>query len=122
MAQNGSDAVEGVGEAASSYEVQHVHSVYEEIAAHFSSTRYKVCVSFSLFLFPYHLSLLFSHLAHILHLYSVIIVVWNYSDCTDTRFVVCIALANSRAVSQGTAGWGDWRRCRVWQWEVSGCK
>ena len=27
------------------YEVQHVHSVYEEIASHFSSTRYKVCVS-----------------------------------------------------------------------------
>jgi tRNA (uracil-5-)-methyltransferase TRM9 len=27
------------------YEEQHVHSVYEEIAPHFSSTRYKVCVS-----------------------------------------------------------------------------
>lgn len=26
------------------YEAQHVHSVYEEIASHFSSTRYKVCV------------------------------------------------------------------------------
>lgn len=26
------------------YEEQHVHSVYEEIAPHFSSTRYKVCV------------------------------------------------------------------------------
>jgi tRNA (uracil-5-)-methyltransferase TRM9 len=25
------------------YEAQHVHSVYEEIASHFSSTRYKVC-------------------------------------------------------------------------------
>lgn len=28
-----------------SYEAKHVHSVYEEIASHFSSTRYKVCVS-----------------------------------------------------------------------------
>jgi len=27
------------------YEAQHVHSVYEEIAGHFSSTRYKVCVT-----------------------------------------------------------------------------
>jgi hypothetical protein len=27
------------------YEAQHVHSVYEEIASHFSSTRYKVCVA-----------------------------------------------------------------------------
>lgn len=27
------------------YEAQHVHSVYEEIASHFSSTRYKVCVT-----------------------------------------------------------------------------
>jgi tRNA (uracil-5-)-methyltransferase TRM9 len=26
------------------YEAEHVHSVYEEIASHFSSTRYKVCV------------------------------------------------------------------------------
>ena len=26
------------------YEEQHVHSVYEQIASHFSSTRYKVCV------------------------------------------------------------------------------
>jgi tRNA (uracil-5-)-methyltransferase TRM9 len=28
-----------------SYEAQHVHSVYEEIASHFSSTRYKVFVT-----------------------------------------------------------------------------
>ena len=28
-----------------SYEAEHVHSVYEEIASHFSSTRYKVCVA-----------------------------------------------------------------------------
>jgi hypothetical protein len=27
------------------YEAEHVHSVYEEIASHFSSTRYKVCVA-----------------------------------------------------------------------------
>lgn len=27
------------------YEEQHVHSVYEQIASHFSSTRYKVCVA-----------------------------------------------------------------------------
>jgi tRNA (uracil-5-)-methyltransferase TRM9 len=26
------------------YEEQHVHTVYEQIASHFSSTRYKVCV------------------------------------------------------------------------------
>jgi hypothetical protein len=26
------------------YEEEHVHNVYEEIASHFSSTRYKVCV------------------------------------------------------------------------------
>jgi len=25
------------------YEEQHVHTVYEQIASHFSSTRYKVC-------------------------------------------------------------------------------
>ena len=28
-----------------SYEAEHVHEVYEEIASHFSSTRYKVCVT-----------------------------------------------------------------------------
>lgn len=27
------------------YEARHVHSVYEQIASHFSSTRYKVCVT-----------------------------------------------------------------------------
>jgi tRNA (uracil-5-)-methyltransferase TRM9 len=26
------------------YEEQHVHAVYEQIASHFSATRYKVCV------------------------------------------------------------------------------
>ena len=26
------------------YEEEHVHSVYEQIASHFSSTRYKLCV------------------------------------------------------------------------------
>jgi hypothetical protein len=30
-----------MGEA---YEAEHVHAVYEEIAEHFSATRYKVCV------------------------------------------------------------------------------
>jgi hypothetical protein len=29
-------------EGAQAYEEEHVHSVYEEIASHFSSTRYKV--------------------------------------------------------------------------------
>ena len=29
------------------YEAAHVHTVYEEIASHFSSTRYKVCVACS---------------------------------------------------------------------------
>lgn len=31
---------EAIGEA---YEEEHVHTVYEQIASHFSSTRYKVC-------------------------------------------------------------------------------
>jgi len=31
---------------AQQYEAQHVHSVYEEIASHFSSTRYKVGIIF----------------------------------------------------------------------------
>lgn len=35
------------------YEVQYVHSVYEEIASHFSSTRYKVCVTHCLSTFAY---------------------------------------------------------------------
>jgi tRNA (uracil-5-)-methyltransferase TRM9 len=37
-------------EQGTSYEAEHVHEVYEQIASHFSSTRYKVCVagSFSL--------------------------------------------------------------------------
>lgn len=39
-----------------SYEEEHVHKVYQEIAPHFSSTRYKVCVdnpvASSLLLFP----------------------------------------------------------------------
>lgn len=33
------------------YETKHVHEVYEEIATHFSATRYKVCFFFS-FRFP----------------------------------------------------------------------
>jgi tRNA (uracil-5-)-methyltransferase TRM9 len=32
-------------ERGEAYEEEHVHTVYEEIASHFSSTRYKVCVS-----------------------------------------------------------------------------
>lgn len=31
--------------AGTSYEEEHVHEVYEQIASHFSSTRYKVCVA-----------------------------------------------------------------------------
>ena len=31
--------------AGTSYEEEHVHEVYEQIASHFSSTRYKVCVT-----------------------------------------------------------------------------
>ena len=34
-------------EQGTSYEAEHVHSVYEQIASHFSSTRYKVCVACS---------------------------------------------------------------------------
>jgi hypothetical protein len=34
-----------MSEQGADYEAQHVHSVYEEIASHFSSTRYKVCVA-----------------------------------------------------------------------------
>lgn len=26
------------------YEEEHVHAVYEQIASHFSATRYKVCI------------------------------------------------------------------------------
>lgn len=32
-------------EQGKSYEEEHVHDVYEQIASHFSSTRYKVCVA-----------------------------------------------------------------------------
>lgn len=32
-------------EQGTSYEEEHVHEVYEQIASHFSSTRYKVCVT-----------------------------------------------------------------------------
>jgi tRNA (uracil-5-)-methyltransferase TRM9 len=32
-------------EQGTSYEEEHVHEVYEQIASHFSSTRYKVCVA-----------------------------------------------------------------------------
>jgi hypothetical protein len=35
-------SVQATGEA---YEEEHVHTVYEQIASHFSSTRYKVCLS-----------------------------------------------------------------------------
>jgi tRNA (uracil-5-)-methyltransferase TRM9 len=31
--------------AGTTYEEEHVHEVYEQIASHFSSTRYKVCVT-----------------------------------------------------------------------------
>lgn len=34
--------------AAPGYEAQHVHGVYEEIASHFSATRYKVSACLSL--------------------------------------------------------------------------
>jgi hypothetical protein len=34
-----------IAEGDEAYEAQHVHDVYNEIASHFSSTRYKVCTS-----------------------------------------------------------------------------
>jgi tRNA (uracil-5-)-methyltransferase TRM9 len=37
-------------EQGTSYEAEHVHSVYEQIASHFSSTRYKVYNHLSPFL------------------------------------------------------------------------
>lgn len=37
-------AVETPTQGEASYEETHVHKVYEEIAGHFSETRYKVCV------------------------------------------------------------------------------
>jgi len=33
-------------EQGTSYEAEHVHSVYEQIASHFSSTRYKVYITY----------------------------------------------------------------------------
>lgn len=36
-------AVETPTQGEASYEETHVHKVYEEIASHFSETRYKVC-------------------------------------------------------------------------------
>lgn len=33
-----------IAETEREYEEKHVHGVYEKIAAHFSSTRYKVCI------------------------------------------------------------------------------
>lgn len=38
---NSAMSKEEIGEA---YEEEHVHTVYEQIASHFSSTRYKVCI------------------------------------------------------------------------------
>lgn len=35
-------------ESAPAYEAEHVHEVYQEIASHFSSTRYKVCVAMNI--------------------------------------------------------------------------
>lgn len=43
-------AVEVPTENEDSYEQQHVHQVYEEIASHFSETRYKACESASVML------------------------------------------------------------------------
>jgi len=63
-------------ETGEAYEEQHVHCVYEEIATHFSSTRYKVCVS---------LSCINEHLS------------------ADTNPLA--ALAASREISQGAARW-----------------
>lgn len=40
LREDATDTMEDRGE---DYEEEHVHSVYEEIAPHFSSTRYKVC-------------------------------------------------------------------------------
>jgi hypothetical protein len=48
-AQNTAAAATNPGQEA--YEEEHVHSVYEQIASHFSSTRYKVGIV--LFVFPH---------------------------------------------------------------------
>jgi tRNA (uracil-5-)-methyltransferase TRM9 len=42
-------ASQQTGEA---YEQQNVHEVYQEIAQHFSATRYKVCIKLSQLRFP----------------------------------------------------------------------
>lgn len=34
-----------VNEDPAAYEAKHVHEVYDQIASHFSSTRYKVCLA-----------------------------------------------------------------------------
>jgi hypothetical protein len=65
-------------ETSEAYEEQHVHSVYEEIATNFSSTRYKVCVP--MFHLNEHRSAYSNPLA---------------------------ALAASREISQGAARWLD---------------
>jgi len=49
MADN--DAPPADERAQEAYEEQNVHEVYQQIAEHFSSTRYKVCPSYPLFIY-----------------------------------------------------------------------
>lgn len=46
-------AVETPTQGEASYEETHVHKVYEEIAGHFSETRYKVCFPLYIFKRPF---------------------------------------------------------------------
>ena len=84
-------STEATGEA---YEEEHVHTVYEQIASHFSSTRYKVRLKY-------------------------ISTAMNSNECMP---IFVSAMANHWKISERPRT-GLRRSGRgLWQWQISGCK
>ena len=75
------------------YEEKNVHEVYQQIAQHFSSTRYKVCLTPLIPFLYFYISLLL--------------------------LIILIAMANCRTVPPKPHRWGCWGRCWMWEWQVS---
>lgn len=85
------------------YEELHVHRVYDQIASHFSSTRYKV-----------------------------FLLVWERGPITlceppsppplilvtSADYSPSVALAHCRAIPSRSSGWSSWFGCWVWQRKI----
>jgi len=88
-------------ENSEAYEEEHVHQVYQQIAQHFSATRYKVRPNFFYLAYTF-LFALFRDYYKLLHYWT------RFETPFTDLYLIPTAMACSGAVFEGTNSWLYW--------------